>query len=81
MREALLLLAMLALVQAPAFAGSSKATLKIGVTVVAACPPGSGKPCPPSAVQAPAAGLQSSASGEPIMILRDERARTVTVVY
>ncbi|HEX2529358.1 MAG TPA: hypothetical protein VHL31_24080 [Geminicoccus sp.] len=80
MRKAFLPLVLLAVVPVGAMAERATGSLQVGVTVVAACPPGSGKPCapaaPPTAVQAPAA-----VEDRPIMVLRNEEARTVTVVY
>ena len=83
MRTIMSLVVLLALPSA-ALAEQASTSLRVGVTVVAACPPGSGHPCA-SAVGAQAAILpQSSARAvatQPIAVVRDEDNRTVTVVY
>ena len=67
-----------------ALAGQASTDLSVGVTVVAACPPGSGRPChaPPS--QGPTRALPGPAQVEstrPIAVVRDEDSRTITVIY
>lgn len=83
MRSILILLALLGL-PAAALAGQARATLQIGVTVVAACPPGSGRLCAETApvASAPdAAPAHTVTPAGPIAVLRDEAAGTMTVVY
>jgi hypothetical protein len=83
MRSILILLALLGL-PAAALAGQAKATLQVGVTVVPACPPGSGKPCgrtAPAASAEEAKPAPTVASAGPIAVLRDEAAGTLTFVY
>lgn len=67
-----------------ATAGTSTASLSVGVTVVAACPSGSGQPCPTKAmVEADAQRGTTSATAEqaPIAIVRDAATGIVTFVY
>jgi len=65
-------------------AGQATATLGVSVTVLAACPPGSGRPCAPPASASGAAGASTPAAASPappIAILRDEVTGMVTIVY
>jgi hypothetical protein len=67
-----------------ALAGQATATLGVSVTVLAACPPGSGQPCAPAASASGAAGASAPAAaspGSPIAVLRDEVTGMVTIVY
>ncbi len=83
MRSILILLALLG-PPAAALAGQAGATLQVGVTVVAACPPGSGRPCggtAPLASAPDAAPAHAVTPTGPIAVLRDEAAGTLTVVY
>jgi hypothetical protein len=83
MRSILFLLALLGL-PAAALAGQARATLQVGVTVVAACPPGSGRPCEgtaPVASAPDAAPVGAVTPAGPIAVLRDEAAGTLTIVY
>lgn len=69
---------------ATALAETSTNSLSIGVTVLAACPTGSGKPCGNlAAPEAPEPVVRSPATHAepPILVLRDESARTVSVIY
>lgn len=84
MRTATLLLALLPFVPATALAGKATGTLNVGVTVVAACPPGSGKPCSRPAAAPSAATANPPADtgrGGPVAVLRDDTARTLTAIY
>ncbi|WP_027135784.1 hypothetical protein [Geminicoccus roseus] len=79
-----LLVPALSLLPAAASAGQASASLTVGVTVVAACPPGSGRPCsqPLAGDGSPSdAGSAAGRSEPPIAVLRDENARTLTYVY
>ena len=64
-----------------AMAGQRSATLRVGVTVVAACPPGSGHPCKPAAASSSQAQRQGMNKETPIAVIRDQERRMVTIVY
>ena len=87
MRRAIVLMALLLSLPGMAWAGRSTASMTVGVTVVAACPAGSGKVCAQASPSAKAAAYPTAAlsgppeSQAPILVLRDESARMVTFVY
>ncbi|WP_222184022.1 hypothetical protein [Geminicoccus harenae] len=65
-------------------AEQATATLGVSVTVLAACPPGSGRPCGPPAAASGSAGAGTPATASPappIAVLRDDVTGMVTIVY